>query len=743
MATSRQFLDRRRAATLALVCALGAIAAPGPGSAATGAAQPPYLMEARWGTTSPGFRVSALFAVTVTAPPAGSSVRGTTVQLSATADVLLTSVQFQRAAPGSSAWVNIGAADTLIPYEVTWNTTSAEDGAYDIRAVATDLLGAQSTSEPVAVTVDNTAPAGAVTTPTATSVRGVVDVSSDATDATSGVARVVFERSPAGAGSWAAIGTDTSAPYAVAFDTAGVTDGMYDLRAVSSDAAGNTGISALRTLRVDNTAPTAAVASPADGEILVGTATVSATAADGGSGVAQVRFEQSPVDEEQWVDIATDGMSPFEAEFNTSVLADGAYEVRAVAYDAAGNLVRSTSARVTLDNTLHAPSISFFDFTNAFVNDGVVYFREGTVGGFSVAAMPDEYADPAHLDFPVLGLGWSGGGTDTTPPYEMTYTFDATAGAIAGERSITIVENSGLRSPPSSFTVVPDGTPPTTTVECDGASCAAWYTRPVTVALRATDAGSGVAGTQYSFDGSTWIPYAGPFVVSAAATIRVRSTDALGNAEPESTVTIGIDSSPPTGVLTAPVAGTTLTGSTTLIAADASDVGGSGLQSVRFQARPVGATTHYNIATDTTPPYETTWNIGGLTAGEYEVHILVRDNAGNQFSSLAVPVTVAPGTTQPTTFSLSPGKPSASTSRGSAAIVVPVHATHATTLTTTLLKGKRRVFTWRSRIRGGSSRLKLSLPRRLLLPGRYVLAITARGPEGTVTRRVPLRTGRT
>ena len=79
--------------------------------------------------------------------------------------------------------------------------------------------------------------------------------------------------------------TDTGSPYSVSFDTSGVSDGLYDLRTVATDVAGNTTISALVTnRRVDNTAPTASLDDP--GANLRGTVTLTSTASDAGSGVA-------------------------------------------------------------------------------------------------------------------------------------------------------------------------------------------------------------------------------------------------------------------------------------------------------------------------------------------------------------------------------------------------------------------------------------------------------------------------
>lgn len=58
-----------------------------------------------------------------------------------------------------------------------------------------------------------------------------------------------------------------------------------------------------------------------------------------------------------------------------------------------------------------------------------------------------------------------------------------------------------------------------------------WYTYPVTLTLNATDSGSGVAKTFYSFDGATWEEYTTPPVVDdpGATSVWYYSEDAAGN----------------------------------------------------------------------------------------------------------------------------------------------------------------------------------------------------------------------
>ena len=205
----------------------------------------------------------------------------------------------QRSPAGAGVWTTI-STDVSSPYSVSWDTTAVADGLYDLRVITTDNVGNTFTSALVTnVRVDNTNPTGAITAPAASAnVRGnAVTVSSNSLDGGSGVANAQFQRSPAGGGVWTNIGAaDTTSPYSVAWDTTAVGDGLYDLRVITTDNAGNTFTSALVTnVRVDNTNPTGSLTAPASAAIVRGNAvTVSSNSADGGSGVANAQFQRSP-----------------------------------------------------------------------------------------------------------------------------------------------------------------------------------------------------------------------------------------------------------------------------------------------------------------------------------------------------------------------------------------------------------------------------------------------------------------
>lgn len=109
----------------------------------------------------------------------------------------------------------------------------------------------------------------------------------------------------------------------------------------------------------------------------------------------------------------------------------------------------------------------------------------------------------------------------------------------------------------SSVTPVPDTTPPTTTIYLQGTpGSPPWYISDVVVTLTANDPGSGIAQTDYSFDGVTWITYTNPFDVTAegTTTIYYNSTDNTGNTEPTKSETVYVDKNGPLITISSPTA---------------------------------------------------------------------------------------------------------------------------------------------------------------------------------------------
>jgi HYR domain-containing protein len=115
--------------------------------------------------------------------------------------------------------------------------------------------------------------------------------------------------------------------------------------------------------------------------------------------------------------------------------------------------------------------------------------------------------------------------------------------------TVTVTDVAGNSATFSSPAVNVDKTPPATTASLAGTAGAnGWYKGPVTVALSAADALSGVAATTYSVDAGAQTAYSGPFSVSGDGqhTVSFYSTDTAGNSETPQSIAVNIDSTPPT-----------------------------------------------------------------------------------------------------------------------------------------------------------------------------------------------------
>jgi hypothetical protein len=266
----------------------------------------------------------------LTSPAPGALLRGSAVVEATAGDTQTVSkVEFY---DGTTL---IGTSFTL-PHALLWNTEGVTDGAHTLTAKAFDSVGNVRTSAGVGVTVDNAPPATAVSAPAQNAqVRGTVQVSGTASD-NLGVARVEFY-----AGS-TLIGTDSVAPYSASWDTTTVASGSVTLTTRAYDTAGNVTTSAGREVSVDNTAPTVAITSPANGASLFLSTTIQVSAGDN-VGVTQVLFYDGATV------IGTDTTAPYSLSWNLLGVSKGNHTLTAKAYDPAGNVTTSAPISVKVN----------------------------------------------------------------------------------------------------------------------------------------------------------------------------------------------------------------------------------------------------------------------------------------------------------------------------------------------------------------------------------------------------------
>jgi len=602
-------------------------------------------------SANPGnnFSTAAVFpSVTLTDP--GTPLRGT-VTLDATTAGPIVSVTIQRSPAGAGTWTNI-CTDPSSPYNCSFDTTVPADGLYDLRATAD--TGSGTLTSPVIADrrIDNTAPSVIMTDP-GTPLSGTVSLGATATDVGgSGVSSVTIQRSPAGAGTWTDICTDSSSPYSCSFDTTSVGDTLYDFRAVGTDVAGNSANSTSSNRRIDNVAPTTSLTDP--GSPLRGTVTLDATASDGG-GILNVKFQRSPAGAGTWTDICTDATSPYSCSFDTSVPGDGLYDLRALATDNASRTGTSTVSNRRIDNT--APSVTMTDPGSPLSGTISLAATATDVGGSGVSSVTIQRS-PA-------GAGtWTDVCTDNGSPYSCSFDTTTVGDALYDFRAVgTDAAGNSANSASSNRRI--DNVVPAVSITDPGANIRGTISLDATasdgggilnVKIQRSPAGLNVwtdictdPSSPYSCstDTATWGG-------DALYDLRAIATDNAARTATSTVTNRRVDNTLPTVTTTDP--GANLRGTITLNAT-ASDTG-SGVSSVTIQRSPAGLNTWTDVCTDLSSPYSctgvdtTTWGGDGL----YDLRTAAIDVAGNPNTS-AVVANRRVDNTAPTAGLTDPGSP--------------------------------------------------------------------------------------
>jgi hypothetical protein len=248
--------------------------------------------------------------------------------------------------------------------------------------------------------------------------------------------------------------------------------------------------------------------------------TLTATDNTGGSGVANTKYTTDGTDPASSVTALTYS-GPFTVSQTTTV------KFRSV--DVAGNAEATKSQAVTF--TVAAP-------VTTIACNGAACSSGWYNAAVSVTLSATDTGGP--------GIASTHYTTDGTTPSLSSPTY---TGAFTVSTTKTVKfrswDTAGNIEATKSQKIQIDTTKPTTTITCNGGVCTGTFSGSVTVALSATDAGSGVASTKYTTDGTdpatspTALTYSGPFTVSQATTVKFRSVDVAGNAETTKTQSIG------------------------------------------------------------------------------------------------------------------------------------------------------------------------------------------------------------
>jgi hypothetical protein len=316
-----------------------------------------------------------------------------------------------------------------------------------------------------------------------------------------------------------------------------------------------------------------------------------------------------------------------------------------------------------------APTLSLSEgVADGFVQGTTFFYRPAGTGSVSVTATAsDPGSGVQKVTFAGLGGGFTPATTitDFSLPYLQTYSWAAGATYAGATNAVTVYDNLGNTSS-ASFAVTPDSAAPTTT-DNTAAIGSAWKNTNQTVTLSPSDgAGSGIAATRYTTDGTTPTGSSASgtsisLTTDGAYTIKYFSVDNVSNAEAVKTAgtQIRIDKTPPSSATlnAIPAAirnGQVLTGS----GADAL----SGVASISYYYCAGGACTPSTLigSSTTGPSYSVTWN-SQPADGTYQVLARVTDVAGNTRDSAKQTITVDNSNPLAPTITAFPPNPSNST----------------------------------------------------------------------------------
>ncbi len=228
------------------------------------------------------------------------------------------------------------ATPTLYGWIARWNTTiSVASGFNDVVSVATNSDGNTATSFPVQIQVNNPLPTTKILIPssgaTLSGTSAVLDATASSPDGAP--ISVKFTGETALNGDFGSLGTATPTLYGYIFvwNTTSVPNGTYTLQSVVTDVAGNYEYSTGVSVMVANPTPTTAVLIPSGGASVSGTSSLLDASAS--ANVTYVAFELSggTINGEQFIATATQTYYGWLAEWNTTSVPDGTYEIQSVA----------------------------------------------------------------------------------------------------------------------------------------------------------------------------------------------------------------------------------------------------------------------------------------------------------------------------------------------------------------------------------------------------------------------------
>ena len=514
---------------------------------------------------------------------------------------------------------------TTAAYSISW--ANPAPATYTLTAVATDQLGATTTSAARTITVNgaNLPPTVNLTAPANNARYNIpasvtINANAAAPEANDTVAKVEFYANGN------LINTDTAAPFNFVWNP---TPGTYVITAKATDGQGAETTSNTRTITVSatNTPPTANLTAPANNSIYIAPAslTVSANAnsPEVNGFVQRVEFYANGNL------IGTDTTAPYSISWASPP--PGVYTITAKSIDDLNAETTSTPRTVTITAANAAPTAAISAPAN-----NAKFNAPATVTINANVAAPETNDTLARVEFYVNGALTA---TLTAPPYSYTAN-----NLVAGTYilSVKAVDGFGLETTSAARTIVVSNTNNPPTVSLTAPANNSTVTAPVTVSANANavEVNGSITQVEFYANGNligtdttapysiSWTPTAGTYSLTA------RATDNLGAQTTSNarSVTVINTNQPPTVTLTSPANNATYAAPASVaLSANPQDSDGA-ITQVDFYN---GATL---IGTVTGPPYNATW--AAVPAGNYVLTAKATDNLNAVTTSAPVNITV-------------------------------------------------------------------------------------------------------
>lgn len=407
-------------------------------------------------------------------------------------------------------------------YQSLFTLSGLPDGNNTINYRATDVAGNIEPSNTLSVRADNTPPITAmdIGTPKFTGADGTVyitpltDITLSASDLLSGVMKTEYR---IGNGQWI-----TYAPFRM------TGEGRWTVYCRSTDNMGNTETEKSQSLVIDSTPPVTDISTgepkfvSSDGKLSVsGNTRFTLNASESLSGVSLTEYM---IDSGQWTSYA----SPF------ALSSDGNHTIEYRSRDNVGNIETAKSLSVIMDNTPPSTNISIGDPKS--IISGITYVTKDT--NFTLSAS-DNVSGVSKTEYRIDDGAWT-----IYAPFNIS----SEGAHIIYYRS---TDNVGNIEDAKTLTVVIDSTPPVTDISAGqpkyvDQSGKTYATKDTIFTLSATDNLSGVALIEYRLDNGAWQSYS-PFTINAEGShfVEYRSKDNVGNQELTKSLSIIVDSTPP------------------------------------------------------------------------------------------------------------------------------------------------------------------------------------------------------